>query len=354
MKVLLLGGTGAIGKELAHLLSANGIETFVTSRKKRKNERLVQYIQGNAHNVEFLREILSGNKWDAVVDFMVYTTASFNERVNLFLSATSQYVFVSSARVYADSDKPITENASRLLDVCEDQMFISTDEYSLAKARQEDTLRNSGLHNWTIIRPYITYSENRLQLGVFEKESWLYRALHGRTIVFSKDIYTKKTTMTHGLDVGRGILAIIGNSKSLGETFNITTKESYTWEYILSIYLEVLEKHLGYRPKVLLQSMDKFLECKSAKYQIIYDRLFDREFDNSKITQFFNADSFVKTDIGLRTCLEAFLDNPIFETINWKTEAIKDRQSNEFTPLEETPGIKQKINYLMYRYLVNK
>jgi len=354
MKVLVLGGTGAIGKELVNLLSASGIETFVTSRKKRQDEGLVRYIQGNAHHVEFLREILSGNQWDVVVDFMVYTTASFKERRDLFLRATDQYVFISSARVYADSDSPITEKTCRLLDVSEDQLFLSTDEYSLAKARQEDVLRNSGLHNWTIIRPYITYNENRLQLGVFEKEEWLYRALHGRTIVFSRAIYTKKTTMTCGLDVARGILAIIGNPQSFGETFTITTKESHTWDYILSIYLDVLEEHLGYRPKVLLQSLDQFLACKSAKYQVIYDRLFNRQFDNSKIAPFFDTGSAVKTDTGLRACLEVFLDNPIFKTINWKTEAIKDRQSNELAPLKEIPGIKQKIKYLIYRYLVNQ
>ncbi|MBN1874036.1 MAG: NAD-dependent epimerase/dehydratase family protein [Anaerolineae bacterium] len=354
MKILVLGGTGAIGKDLVHLLSANGLETFVTSRKKRQDEGLVRYIQGNAHHVEFLREILSDNQWDVVVDFMVYTTTSFKERIDLFLRATDQYVFISSARVYADSDKPITENTSRLLDVSEDQVFLSTDEYSLAKARQEDVLRNSGLCNWTIIRPYITYSENRLQLGVFEKEEWLYRALHGRTIIFSRDICTKKTTMTHGLDVARGIMAIIGNPQSFGETFTITTKESHTWDYILSIYLDVLEEHLGYRPKVLLQGLDQFLACRSVQYQVIYDRLFNRQFDTSKIAPFFDTGSVVKTDTGLRTCLEAFLDRPIFKTVNWKTEAIKDRQSNEFTPLKEIPGIKQKIRYLTYRYLVGK
>ena len=39
------------------------------------------------------------------------------------------------------------------------------------------------------------------QLGVLEKELWLYRALNGRTIVFSKDIAEKSTTLTYGYDV---------------------------------------------------------------------------------------------------------------------------------------------------------
>jgi nucleoside-diphosphate-sugar epimerase len=350
MKVLLLGGTGAIGKQLTHLLSDNGIETFITSRKKREDERLLRYIKGDAQDVNFLKEILSENQWDVIIDFMVYSTPSFYERVNLLLSSTLQYVFISSARVYAESSKPIIEDSLRLLDTCEDQKFLSTDEYSLAKARQEDILESSGSHNWTIIRPYITFSDTRLQLGVFEKEEWLYRALHGRTIVFSKDIYSKKTTMTYGSYVAKGIFSILGNTKSLGETYNITTQETYIWKDILSFYLEVLEQHLGYQPKVLLQDLDNFLKCKSEKYQTIYDRLFDRQFDNSKISQFYNLDNFGKTDNQLRTCLEEFLKKPIFKNINWKTEAIKDRQSGEFTPLKEIPGIKQKVKYLIYRF----
>ena len=75
----------------------------------------------------------------------------------------------------------------RLLDVSHDSIYLKTDEYALAKARQEDILRKSGKNNWTIIRPYITYSESRLQLGVLEKEAWLYRALKGFQEMFWKN-----------------------------------------------------------------------------------------------------------------------------------------------------------------------
>ena len=227
MKVLVLGGTGAIGNHLVRLLSGSGIETYITSRKYRNSEGNVHYFQGNAHDLRFLENILKKD-WDVIVDFMVYTTISFKERVGALLNATKQYVFLSSARVYADCATPIHENSPRLLDVSQDKRFLSTDEYSLAKARQEDILRNTGENNWTIIRPYITYSENRLQLGVLEKEEWLYRALHGRTIVFSEDINSKATTLTYGLDVANGIMAVIGNHSTFGEVFNVTTKDSIT------------------------------------------------------------------------------------------------------------------------------
>lgn len=352
MKVLILGGTGAIGLHLVELLSNSGIETFVTSRKYRESKGFVRYIQGNAQCTEFLQPILQ-EKWDVIVDFMVYTTERFKERVNLLLGATSQYVFISSARVYAESEHPITEAFSRLIDISQDMEYLSTDEYSLTKARQENIIRNTGRKNWTIIRPYITYSESRLQLGILEKEEWLYRALHGRTIVFSSDINERTTTMTYGLNVSEGILSIIGNSNACGEIYNITSGISKPWSEVLAIYLEVLEEYLGYRPKVLLQNLDKYFECETRKYQILYDRLFNREFDNSKIAQFVKIDGFCRMDVGLKSCLEKFLKNPNFNVINWKSEAIKDRQTHEHTPLKEIVGLKQKSKYVLYRYLLS-
>ena len=184
MEILVLGGTGAIGAHLVSLLSnIGGHNLFVTTRRKMLNERNVTYLVGNAHDESFMSELLKRH-YDAIVDFMSYKTSEFQHRYKKYLEATSQYVFLSSARVYADCGKSlITEKSPRLLDVCKDEAYLKTDEYALTKARQENLLLSSNKNNWTIIRPYITYSEKRLQLGVLEKEYWLYRALHGRTIV---------------------------------------------------------------------------------------------------------------------------------------------------------------------------
>ena len=49
----------------------------------------------------------------------------------------------------------------------------------------------------------LPYYNNRLQLGIFEKEIWLQRALDGKKIVFSRNIASKYTTLTYGYDVAR-------------------------------------------------------------------------------------------------------------------------------------------------------
>lgn len=350
MRILILGGTGAMGSHLTKILSDSGKDVVVTSRSRCGSRGSVEYRKGNAKDLNFLNDILK-EKWDAIVDFMIYSTEEFNERLNLFLDSTSQYFFLSSARVY-DGEDEITEESPRLLDASFDKEFLSTDEYSLKKARQENLLHQSNRFNWTIIRPYITYSERRLQLGTLEKEDWLYRAINGRTVVFSEDIKNHLTTLTYGFDVATGIASLINNDEALGETFHITNRNPVKWNKILNIYLEVLNNSLGFRPGVIYQDLDDFLTWNHGKYQIIYDRLFDRDFDNSKINKFINTENFLEVQNGLRKCLTDFLEDPKFKQINWKNEAIKDRYTNERTPLKEINGFKQKIKYFLFRYLI--
>ena len=352
MRILILGGTGAMGNHLVDLFRDTDYEIVITTRVNRKSSHNIKYITGNAKDDEFLNKILH-ERWDAIIDFMVYTTIEFKNRANQLLDSTTQYIFLSSSRVYADSKEKIKETSPRLLDVSTDQEFLSTDEYSLAKARQEDILKSSKKNNWTIIRPYITYSSNRLQLGILEKEDWLFRALKGKSIVFSEDINSKLTTMTFGLDVARGIKAIIGDSDALSEVFHITSESSLLWSEVLNIYLNVIENYLGYRPRVILDNFENLQIYHPATYQIKYDRLFNRKFDNAKITRYLNVDDFLTTEEGLTKCLEEFLLQPTFKQINWRAEALKDRKTKEFTHLSEIHGFKQKVKYLLYRFLFN-
>ena len=352
MKILVLGGTGAMGIHLVKLLVNDGAEVFVTTRSNKKSNGSEHYINGNAHDFEFLQKILIEHKWEVIVDFMNYSTESFRERIQILLNSTNQYIFLSSSRVYANSDKFLTETSPRLLDITHDKEFLASDEYGLAKARQEDILKSSGKNNWTIIRPYITYSENRLQLGVLEKEEWLYRAIKGRTIVLSQEFLAKKTTLTYGLDVANAIGAVISKPKSLSEIFHVTNEVSVKWEDVLNLYLSSLKKYLGFEPKVLLVSQEQFYSLHPSKYQIIYDRLFDREFDNSKILKYIDVKNFISTNVGLKSCLEVFLNCLIFNKINWKLEAMKDRQTGEKTPIWEISRNRNKLIYLLYRYII--
>lgn len=292
---------------------------------------------------------MKARDWDAVVDFMVWGS-EFSEVMPLLLDNTRQYVFLSSSRVYAQSDLPITEEAPRLLDVCGDEEYLSTNEYALAKAREEDLLRKSGKMNYTIIRPYITYNTQRLQLGVLEKENWLYRALRGRSIVFSQDIASKLTTLTWGDDVAKGISSIIGNKNAFGEAFHVTYSKPILWSDVLNIYIYVLEDYLGKKIKVVFTKNSLNLRLPHRKWQVLYCRLFNHTYDNTKISCYCDLSRFISPQEGLTRSLKEFLKKPSFSTVDWMIEALSDKAANERTPLGEIKGLTNKIYYLSYRY----
>lgn len=344
-EVLILGGTGAMGSYLVSVLKVN-YHVVVTSRKKKCDSENVTYLQGNAHNISFLKEILC-KKYDAIIDFMHYTTAEFKQRHEMLLNSCNQLVFISSARVYADSGNSlITEKSSRLLDVTKDMEFLETDDYALAKARQEDILVKGKKKNWTIVRPYMTYFRNRLDLGFYSKELWLYRVLKGRKILFPKDVAAKYTTLTYGNDVANGIAALLGKEETLGHIFHITSNKSYKWYDVIKTYQDTLKK-CGLNMQV------EYIETPLFKEDYIYkyDRLYNRRFDNQKIQKYIDIDTFTDTLIGLEQEIVSFVRNPVFNKINWDDQSDWDNALKERTSLSEISSKKDKIKYLLHIYL---
>lgn len=254
---------------------------------------------------------------------------------------------MSSSRVYAESKEPITEKSLRLLDISNDEEYVATDEYALAKARQENILFNSTHKNWTIIRPYITYSENRLQLGVMEKEIWLFTVLKCGALVFSRDIAEHTTTLTYGYDVARGIAALIGKENACGEAFHITGNNTIKWQKVFEIYSETLRKNEIDFEEMLKEK--SFRLNGYGKYQVIYDRYFDRTFDNSKIAQFLDVNTFVKPEDGLKKCLEVLIQNPVFNSIPVNEVLQNLHGTKGILHIKDIPDLKQKIKIILIK-----
>lgn len=351
MRILILGGTGAMGVHVSQLLAESGHEVVVTSRHDRvSNIPGVSYAKGNAKETGFLDGLLADH-WDAIVDFMIWSTDEFKIRMAKFLNATGQYVFTSSYRVYADSPI-ITEDSPRLLDVIGNPEYLATDEYALAKARCENMLFDSGGNNWTIVRPAVTYDgTGRFQLTVHEAGVWLWRALRGIPVPVPQVMLTKQATMTWGGDVACMIALLIGNPKAMGETFTVSTSEHMTWEQIVGIYQTVV-------PMLDVRDCDMagFERAHGAIWQIRYDRMYDRMVDNSKVL---NATGLRQTQLatlrdGLTSQLRQYLDSgkqPVMSGIG--RQARFDRLVGGIPTLKYTVanGPATLAKYLIRRYI---
>lgn len=306
-KILLLGGTGALGVYMAPELLSMGYQVYITSRKPHtSNERDLIYLTGNAKDMAFTRTLLAQN-FDAIVDFMIYKTPEFEARYQELLDATPHYLFLSSYRVYGDNHgKPITEESPRLLDSVQDEEYLATDEYGLTKARQENLLRASGRKNFTILRPAITYSKERFQLGTMEAAEFLKRGLAGKTIIFPKQMLDKQATMSWAGDVGRMMARLVFNEKAMGETFTVSTAEHHTWREVMNYYVDLL--HI----KVKLVDLSVYAEVFPRPYQIKYDRMLDRVVDNTKALAAtgMRQEDLMPLKEGLRIELSNFIKAP--------------------------------------------
>lgn len=338
-----------MGTFLVDILQQKGYDVHVTTRQQITSNG-IKYWQCNARQESFIDE-LKDKHFDAIVDFMGYKTDEFKKRIDIMLSSTDHYCFLSSARVFANSQQPITESSPKLIDVCTDAEYLQTDEYALAKARQERLLLASAMKNWTIIRPYITYGGNRFQLEAMEKEEWLYRALQGRAVLVSSDILDKWTTMTSGLDVARSIVSILENDCSKGEDYNVVGTDSLRWREVLQLYAESFMKSTGKEMKIKEVDDAMRIHYPWAKFQVMYDRMYNRCFSNQKLSWLIDTTSFLSMKEGVQDSINKFLLNPSFKSIDWNMEASKDRITGEYTRLKEIPGIKTKGRYLYHRII---
>lgn len=354
MKILILGGTGAMGQELAPLLAKTPDNMLIiTSRKKQKASGNIRYIQGNAMNLDFVTDLLRKNSYDIIVDFMLYSVEEFKSRYELLLKSCKQYLFFSSARVYAASDKRINEDSARLLDISKDQEYLSTGEYSLTKAKEEDILKRSSFDNWIIIRPYKTYNTNRLQLGVMEKEDWIFRAIAGKTVLILGDIQNLHTSLTSAKDTARILQRIIGDASLNGQTIQIANPENITWDEIIKIYSDCIETKYGYKMKIYALKDTSDMELLLGnRYRIKYDGLVNRRFDDKKVREIMGEEfTWTSTKKELTHCVKLYMEKIGNQRRirNYKIEGAYDRVTGEIEPFKNMHGLRNVVDYWMYR-----
>lgn len=283
LKVLLLGGTGAMGVYLVPELASMGYEVRVVSLDDVVSDNpRITYVKADGKDIEYLKELLK-EKFDAIVDFLMYPADQFNERYDLLLQNTDHYFYLSTYRIYDGVETPITENSPRLLDNSKDQEFLATDDYALFKARGEDVLQNSNYENWTIVRPAITYSKRRFQLVTLEAPDLVGRALQELPVVLPKAALSVQATMSWAGDVAKMFSGLILNPAAWCECFTLATAEHRTWGEIAEYYKDIIGL------KYVWADTEDYLKIKggsmAAWYQLAYDRLFERIVDNSKVLQ---------------------------------------------------------------------
>ncbi len=287
-KVLILGATGAMGSYLTEKLAEEGYEIDAVSldsvESRRPNLRYIQV--KDARDSAFVDEITK-NRYDGIVDFMIYNSISFRSTFPKYLASTGQYIYLSSCRVFANEENPIRETSPQLLDVTTDPQLLFSDDYCMHKARGEDALRASRFRNWTIIRPSTTYSRKRCQLLTLERNKLLPYIRSGEPVLLYDKARSVPASLTWGGDVAEMIKRLLFNEKALCDDFNVTSSESRTWEEIAGYYRDIFGLRYEWVDELTYQRFrDPSFDPEknpAAVWQLRYARMFNRVYDNSKI-----------------------------------------------------------------------
>ena len=284
-RILVVGATGAMGQYLVPVLAEMGhkVDALALNTLEYTHPNLNSF-SGNAQDYEFMHKLVTENKYDAIVDFMIYHTPMLASWLPMMSQSTDHYIYLSTYRIYDNKEVPIRETSPRLLDTADDIILRNSDDYSIYKARGENIMRVMPRKNWTIIRPAITYSFMRYQLVTLEAHLTVGRAYAGKPVVLPVQAKDIQGTMSWAGDVAQMISRLLFNEKALGETFTVATSEHHTWGEIAEYYKDICNL------KAVWVDKEDFLKmlcgngvALGARWQLECDRLFTRIMDNSKV-----------------------------------------------------------------------
>jgi nucleoside-diphosphate-sugar epimerase len=280
LSVLVLGATGIIGQDLCAVAHDRGYAVTALSRGSQSVARGepidgVEYVVGDVYDPAGFAALVGERDFDVVVDLLSFRPDQLEKTLRLFAGRCGQYMFVSSATVYEDPgvDGVITEATPRI-----DGPW----SYPLRKLDCERFLvercRQSG-QRYTIVRPYITYSDQRVAFGAWEAESVLHRLITGRSVVVGDELATTMTSLTHSADLARAMVGLMANPRAHDEDFHVASEEPVTWGDVFQLAAQAANCELNVAPATTAQIVRVFPELAGK----VADRRRRRAFDNSKL-----------------------------------------------------------------------
>ncbi len=274
MRILFLGGSGNLSADCAGLLARRGHDVIIVTRGRTQAPPGCRAMTADRDDPQSLRSALSGMRADVVTDFLAFRPQQLEIIGELFAGRIRQFIFISSATVYAKPHPvPITEEAP---------LGNRWSEYARQKQACEEWLASRGGElPFTIVRPSHTFSPRWIP-NVVSSAGYTFaaRLLSGRP-VFVPDDGEILWTLTTSRDFAAGLAGLVGNEAALGERFHITSDEALSWN---AIYAEAA-RALGARAPTVEKIPTEFI-CKvepSLEAKLKGDKANTALFDNSKI-----------------------------------------------------------------------
>ncbi len=256
-KILILGGTGFVGRILTENLIKLDILPVLFNRGKRSPGIFpeLRHIFGDRLIPDDIKQIANEN-WDVVIDFSCMHPVNLDEITEMLKGKIGRYIFVSTASVYPMYDpefwrEPVKEDARTL--PCTPEQKVDPDvgaTYGEKKAECERILLAKEWLDTIVFRPGLIYGRYDYTDRFYY---WLYRVYNNNKILLP-DSGKESFTATFSEDFAELIRAAIDVPKH-SKVYNAVTHTPIT----LKQYISDATVLLGKSPELVSVS-NEFIE----------------------------------------------------------------------------------------------
>ena len=305
MKVLFIGGTGNISTDCAAVLHQRGHEISVVTRGNAPVPPEYRSVKADRKNLDAMRRALDSAPADVVINFLGYELSDIATDYELFAGKIRQYIFISTAMVYAKPHRqiPITQNSP---------LGNPYSDYAKNKLQCEQWLLERHATNAfpvTIVRPSHTYCRRWIPNAITSAGYTFAARLERGEPVFVANDGENLWTLTATTDFAVGLAGLV---------------EALTWN---QIYAEIALA-LGLKPPVIEKIPVDFI-CERFPEMLGNlkgDKVEPAVFDNSKIKRY--VPKFVCQKpfaVGIRESVAWLRTHREDQNLNPKTDALIDQ-----------------------------
>jgi 2'-hydroxyisoflavone reductase len=235
-RILIIGGTNFIGRNLIEKLSVNKKYDLTIFNRGITNPDLFPNIKKiigdrNSHDVKLIHQI----NWDYIIDLSCYFPQSLINILRELPLNLKKYIFISTCSVYQD-EKVTLCNENALIKNCNQDQFDdqSTKSYGNRKAECERIIQSSKF-NFTVLRPDLVY-------GKYDHSDRFYYWLHQEK-KYNKILVPNNGTSLFSLTYVNDLVNTIEKTiveKPDRDIYNITTTTQTSIGQILDYTLEIM------------------------------------------------------------------------------------------------------------------
>ncbi len=247
MKILILGGTGVISRQIVAQAVAMQHEVTVFNRGQRAvaMPKEVTLVLGDRKNTADFEAKMKALSVDVVIDMISFNAADAKQMLDLFGARCKQLIVTSSSSAY--------ERPYKSYPVCEDKEQLTMDDsfaYGFNKAEMDRYLQSQlGKHSAaiTIIRPCLTFGEGTATLGTFRQNRNLVRRIaQGKPVVMVGEGVIP-WSFTFAPDLAKAYVLACGNENTYNDYFHVTNTEVVVWEDLYRAIGKVVGKEPQFR-----------------------------------------------------------------------------------------------------------